>query len=150
MIIRSGVTVTPNVLENAGRLKVIARAGVGVDNIDLDAATAKGILVMNSAEASTISTAEHAFTLLMSLMRNVGPAYKTMTEGGWDRSKFTGQTLHGKTLGVIGRSSRTIRLSTLPPHLMAKRACTAILRRCCPTPMCFLFTSRLTTKLAAC
>ena len=102
MIVRSGVQVTAKVLEKPGDLKVIARAGVGVDNIDLKAATDKGILVMNSAEASTISTAELAFTLMMALCRNIGPAYKTMCDGGWDRSKFTGAQLAGKTLGVVG------------------------------------------------
>ncbi len=102
MIVRSGVQVTAKVLENPGRLKAVARAGVGVDNIDLEAATAKGILVMNSAQASTITTAEHAFTLIMALARQIGPAYKTMAEGGWDRSKFQGVQLMGKTLGVIG------------------------------------------------
>lgn len=102
MIVRSGVQVTAKVLENPGRLKVIARAGVGVDNIDLDAATAHGILVLNSAEASTISTAEHAFTLMMALARQIGPAYKKVSEGGWDRNKFMGTQLAGKTLGVVG------------------------------------------------
>jgi len=110
MIVRSGIKVTAEVMANPGRLKAIARAGVGVDNIDLQAATAKGILVMNSAAASTISTAEHAFPLLMALARNIGPAYKTMAEGGWDRSKFVGTQLHGKTLGVVGfgRIGRTV------------------------------------------
>ncbi|MBI1338307.1 MAG: phosphoglycerate dehydrogenase [Phycisphaera sp.] len=110
MIVRSGVQVTAKILANPGRLKAVARAGVGVDNIDVEAATAKGILVMNSAEASTISTAEHAFTLLMALARQVGPAYKTMCEGKWDRSKFMGRQLHGLTLGVVGfgRIGRTV------------------------------------------
>jgi len=110
LIVRSGVQVTAKVLENPGRLKVVARAGVGVDNIDLDAATAKGVLVVNTAEASTITTAEHAFALLMALARNVGPAYKKMTEGGWDRGKFEGRQLSGKTLGVVGfgRIGRTV------------------------------------------
>ncbi|MEM6394209.1 MAG: phosphoglycerate dehydrogenase [Planctomycetota bacterium] len=102
MIVRSGITVTPEMLANPGTLKIIARAGVGVDNIDLPAATEKGILVVNTAEASTITTAEHAFTLMMALLRNVGPAYKTMTTGGWDRSKYAGRQLHGLTLGVVG------------------------------------------------
>ena len=102
MIVRSGVKVTAKVIENAGRLKVIARAGVGVDNIDLEAATSKGILVVNTAEASTITTAEHAFALMMGLMRSIGPAHKSMTEGKWDRSKFKGRQLAGKSLGVIG------------------------------------------------
>lgn len=110
MIVRSGITVTAKMLENPGRLKVIARAGVGVDNIDLEAATAKGILVVNTAEASTITTAEHAFALLMALMRHVGPAHKTMSEGGWDRGKYQGRQLAGKTLGIVGmgRIGRTV------------------------------------------
>lgn len=102
MLVRSGIKVTAPMMENPGKLKVIARAGVGVDNIDLKAATDKGILVLNSAEASTISTAEHAFTLLMALCRNVGIAHLTVAKGGWDRNKFNGITLEGKTLAVIG------------------------------------------------
>ncbi|WP_428389850.1 phosphoglycerate dehydrogenase [Mucisphaera sp.] len=102
VIVRSGVKITAEVLKNPGRLKVIARAGVGVDNIDLPAATDKGILVINTAEASTLTTAEHAFALLLATARQIGPAYKTMTEGKWDRSKFKGRQLAGKTLGVVG------------------------------------------------
>lgn len=102
MIVRSGIKVTGKMLENAGDLKVIARAGVGTDNIDIPAATDQGILVVNTAEASTITTAEHAFSLLCALARNIGPAYKTMTEGGWDRNKYTGTQLAGKTIGVVG------------------------------------------------
>lgn len=110
MIVRSGIQVTAKVMQNPGRLKAVARAGVGVDNIDLEAATARGILVMNSAEASTISTAEHAFTLIMAMARQVGPAYRKVAEGGWDRAKFMGTQLHGKTLGVVGfgRIGRTV------------------------------------------
>lgn len=110
MIVRSGIKVTAKILENPGKLKVIARAGVGVDNIDLEAATAKGILVINTAEASTITTAEHAFALLMGLMRNIGPSHKTMSEGGWDRGKYQGRQLAGKTLGIVGmgRIGRTV------------------------------------------
>ena len=102
LILRSGVRVTGDVLSKPGQLKAIARAGVGVDNIDLEAATAAGVLVMNSAQASTITTAEHAFGLLMALARNIAQAYKRMTEGGWDRQQFQGRQLAGKTLGVIG------------------------------------------------
>lgn len=102
IIVRSGIQVTAKVMENPGILKGVARAGVGVDNIDLNAATEKGILVLNSAEASTTSTAEHAFALMISLARNIGPAYKAMAEGRWDRAKFMGWQLSGKTLGVIG------------------------------------------------
>ena len=102
MVVRSGIKVTPAMLENPGDLKIIARAGVGVDNIDLQAATDKGILVVNTAEASTITTAEHAFAMMISMLRNIGPAYKTVAEGGWDRSKFKGRQLSGMTLGVVG------------------------------------------------
>ncbi len=102
MMVRSGIKVTAAMLESPGDLKVIARAGVGVDNIDLAAATAKGILVANTAEASTITTAELAFTLMMALLRKVGPAYRTMHAGGWDRNKFKGRQLHGMALGVVG------------------------------------------------
>lgn len=110
MIVRSGVKVTRKVLENPGRLKIVARAGVGVDNIDLAAATEKGILVVNTAEANTITTAEHALALMLALARNIGPAYQTMAEGGWDRNKFKGRQMAGKTLGIIGfgRIGRTI------------------------------------------
>ena len=102
LLIRSGVQATAKVLANPGKLKAIARAGVGVDNIDLDAATTSGVLVMNSADASTVTTAEHAFTLMMALARNVGPAYRTMCEGGWDRNKYVGRQLSGRTLGLVG------------------------------------------------
>ncbi len=110
MIVRSGVQVTAKVLEHPGRLKVIARAGVGVDNIDLDAATARGILVVNTAEANTITTAEHALALMMALVRNIGPAHMTMANGGWDRNKFVGRQMAGKTLGIVGfgRIGRTV------------------------------------------
>lgn len=110
MIVRSGVKVTRKVLENPGRLQVVARAGVGVDNIDLDAATEQGILVVNTAEANTITTAEHALALMLGAARQLGPAYHTMANGGWDRSKFKGRQMAGKTLGIVGfgRIGRTI------------------------------------------
>jgi D-3-phosphoglycerate dehydrogenase len=115
LLVRSGVQVTAKVLAHPGKLKAIARAGVGVDNIDLDAATRGGVLVMNSADASTVTTAEHAFTLLMALARNIGPAYKTMADGGWDRNKFVGRELRGKTLGIVGfgRIGRTVAVRAL-------------------------------------
>ena len=102
MIVRSGVQVTARILDHPGRLKVIARAGVGVDNIDIDIATAKGILVVNSAEASTLSAAEHCFALLLALSRHIAAASLSMTEGRWDRSGFKGHQLAGKTLGLVG------------------------------------------------
>ncbi|MHC5023867.1 MAG: phosphoglycerate dehydrogenase [Planctomycetota bacterium] len=114
VVVRSAVQVTGDVLEQAvatgGRLRAIARAGVGVDNIDLDAATRCGIAVMNSASASTITTAEHAFALMIALARNIGSASAAMRGGGWDRKTFVGNQLHGRTLGVVGfgRIGRTL------------------------------------------
>ena len=102
LIIRSATTVTPKVLENPGKLKGIARAGVGVDNIDIPTATQKGILVMNTPGGNTLSAAEHTMALMLSLSRNVVPACTSLKEGAWDRKKYTGNQLNGKVLGVIG------------------------------------------------
>lgn len=106
VVVRSAVQITGDVLNaamsNGSRLKGIARAGVGIDNIDLDTATRYGVAVMNSASASTISTAELAFALLISLARNIPQAHMAMAGGGWDRNKYTGTQLHGRTLGVVG------------------------------------------------
>ena len=105
LIVRSGAKVTAKVLANPGKLAAIARAGVGVDNIDLEAATAKGILVMNTAEASTLSTAEHALALMFSLARKIPQAHAALRGGTLDwkkRSQYQGTQLAGKTLGVVG------------------------------------------------
>jgi D-3-phosphoglycerate dehydrogenase len=102
IIIRSGTTLTPEILDGQERLKVIARAGVGVDNIHLDAATRAGILVMNTPAGNTISTAEHTFAMMLAMSRNIGPAYASMKQGRWDRKLFKGTQLAGKTLAVIG------------------------------------------------
>ncbi|MHC5083129.1 MAG: phosphoglycerate dehydrogenase [Planctomycetota bacterium] len=102
LIIRSATTVTPKVLENSGKLKGIARAGVGVDNIDIPTATQKGVLVMNTPGGNTLSAAEHTMALMLALSRNVVPACTSLKEGAWDRKKYTGNQLNNKTLGVIG------------------------------------------------
>ena len=102
VIIRSATKLTAEVLAGQPRLKVIVRAGVGVDNVDLDAATREGIIVMNTPAGNTTSTAELAFALMASLSRNIPQAAATMKDGGWDRKKFTGSQLAGKTLAVIG------------------------------------------------
>ena len=102
LIVRSGVKATAKVLANPGILRAIARAGVGVDNIDLEAATGKGILVLNTAAASTLSTAEHAWALLMSLARKVPAADAHVRSGQWKRNNYQGTQLAGKTLGVVG------------------------------------------------
>src|SRR3954470_20254975 len=113
LIVRSGAKVTAKVLTNPGNLKAIARAGVGVDNIDLEAATAKGIFVLNTAEASTLSTAEHALALMMSLARKIPAAHAHLKSGSLEwkkRSIYQGTQLAGKTLGVVGmgRIGRTV------------------------------------------
>ncbi len=113
LIVRSGAKVTAKVLANPGSLKAIARAGVGVDNIDLPAATEKGILVLNTAEASTLSTAEHALALMLSLARKIPQAHQGLKSGALEwkkRSVYQGTQLAGKTLGVVGlgRIGRTV------------------------------------------
>lgn len=102
IIVRSKTKLTPKILEGQKRLKVVVRAGVGVDNIDLPAATREGIIVMNTPAGNTISTAEHTLALMLALSRNVAPAAAVMKAGKWDRNKFTGTQLAGKTLGVVG------------------------------------------------
>ena len=102
LIIRSGTKVTAKVLANSGRLKAIARAGVGVDNIDVPAATRKGILVMNTPGGNTLSAAEHTMALILSMSRNVVPACNSLKSGAWDRKKYMGNQLSGKVLGLIG------------------------------------------------
>jgi D-3-phosphoglycerate dehydrogenase / 2-oxoglutarate reductase len=101
-ICRSGVKITADVLEGNRRLRAIARAGVGTDNIDKTAATRQGIIVMNTPTGNTLSTAEHAFALMLALSRNIAPAYRSLCEGRWDRSSYTGTQLADKTLGVVG------------------------------------------------
>ncbi|RIK67328.1 MAG: phosphoglycerate dehydrogenase [Planctomycetota bacterium] len=102
MIIRSGVKITRAALANPGKLRVIARAGVGVDNVDVPAATAAGVLVINTPDANTISTAEHAIALMLSLSRRIPVAHAHTRDGKWERKQFTGRQIAGKTLGIIG------------------------------------------------
>src|SRR5690554_6149300 len=102
MIVRSQTKVTAEVIAAAKNLRVIGRAGVGVDNIDVNAATRKGIIVMNAPDGNTISTAEHTVAMIMALARNVPQAHASLKEGKWDRKKYTGVEVNGKTLGVIG------------------------------------------------
>jgi len=102
LIIRSGTNVTADVLANHGKLKAIARAGVGVDNIDITEATKKGILVMNTPGGNTQSAAEHTLALMLSLSRNVVPACNSLKGGAWDRKKYIGNQLNNKVIGVIG------------------------------------------------
>ena len=110
MLIRSAVKVTSEVLAKPGKLTAIARAGVGVDNVDLDAATGAGVLVLNTPDANTISTAEHSIALMLALFRRIPAAHQHVIAGQWNRSDFQGQQLAGKTLGIVGfgRIGRTV------------------------------------------
>src|SRR5687768_16976667 len=101
-ICRSGVKITGESLEGNRRLKAIVRAGVGTDNIDKTAATRLGIVVMNTPTGNTLSTAEHAFTLMLALSRNVAPAYQSLLAHKWERNAYMGSQLADKTLGVVG------------------------------------------------
>jgi D-3-phosphoglycerate dehydrogenase len=102
VIVRSQTRITAAELESPGRLRAIVRAGVGVDTIDVSAATRKGILVMNTPGGNTVSTAEQTMTLLLALARHVAAADASMRSGKWERNKFMGTQLAGKTLGVVG------------------------------------------------
>ncbi|MGC6486414.1 MAG: phosphoglycerate dehydrogenase [Planctomycetota bacterium] len=102
LVVRSATTVTAASLERADRLAVVGRAGIGVDNIDVPACTARGIAVMNTPEANTVTTAEHAVALLMSLARKIPAADASVRAGKWEKSKFTGVELQDKQLGVVG------------------------------------------------
>lgn len=102
IIVRSGAKVTAKVIEAAPNLKVVGRAGVGVDNIDIPVASKRGVVVMNTPGGNTISTAEQAFTLMMALSRKTPQAHATIVEGKWDRAKFKGTEVYGKTLVLVG------------------------------------------------
>src|SRR5271166_5697422 len=102
MVVRSGTRVTAELLEHPGKLRAIVRAGVGVDTIDVAAATRRGILVMNTPGGNTVSTAEHTINLIMALARHTpaADAHVRSAPAKWERAKFTGTQLAGKTLGV--------------------------------------------------
>ncbi|MEL6940440.1 MAG: phosphoglycerate dehydrogenase [Cyanobacteria bacterium J06598_1] len=102
LMIRSGTKVTKEVIEAGSKLKIIGRAGVGVDNVDVPAATRRGVVVVNSPEGNTIAAAEHALAMMLSMSRYIPAANKSMKAGGWDRKAFTGVEVYKKTLGVVG------------------------------------------------
>lgn len=102
LIVRSATKVTKDIIAAADKLKVIGRAGVGLDNVDLEAATGKGIIVMNTPGGNTISTAEHTMSMILALSRNIPQANSSTKKGEWKRSKFMGVELYGKSLGIIG------------------------------------------------
>lgn len=102
LVVRSETKVTKAVIEAADSLKVIGRAGVGVDNIDVEAATKKGIIVLNAPEGNTIAATEHTIAMMLALARNIPQAHKSVKNGEWQRSKFVGVEMRGKTLGILG------------------------------------------------
>ncbi|MDR0676819.1 MAG: phosphoglycerate dehydrogenase [Elusimicrobiota bacterium] len=102
LIIRSGTQVTEDIIKNADKLKIIGRAGVGIDNVDVTAASKRGIVVMNTPGGNTISAAEHTMSMMLALARNIPMADASLKNKEWKRSKFTGTEIYGKTLGVIG------------------------------------------------
>jgi len=102
LVVRSQTKVGPDVIAAAKNLKAVGRAGVGVDNVDVDAATARGIVVMNTPGGNTVSTAEHAFSLLVSVARKIPQADASVKSGKWDRKSFQGVELNGKTLAILG------------------------------------------------
>jgi D-3-phosphoglycerate dehydrogenase len=133
LMIRSGTKVTAAVIEAAQRLKIIGRAGVGVDNVDVQAATRKGIMVVNSPEGNTVAAAEHALALMMSLSRYIPQANASLKSGQWRRTLFTGVEVYKKTLGIVGlgrigthlaRVARALgmQLLTYDPFISAERA----------------------------
>src|SRR5215831_19100939 len=100
--IRSATKVTADVIKKAKRLKVVGRAGIGVDNVDIPAATAAGVIVMNTPFGNSITTAEHAIALMMALARDIPAANASTHAGKWEKNRFMGGELYGKTLGLIG------------------------------------------------
>ncbi len=133
IIVRSQTKIGAGVIEKATRLKAVGRAGVGVDNIDVPAATQRGVIVMNTPGGNTISTAEHAFTLMVSMARHIPQAHASVIAGKWERKKFEGVELNGKTLAVIGMGrigsefakralAFNMRVVAYDPFLSAQRA----------------------------
>jgi D-3-phosphoglycerate dehydrogenase len=102
IIVRSATQVTAGLISLGGQLKVIGRAGTGVDNVDIDAATKRGIIVVNAPESNSVAAAEHTVALILALCRNIPQAHASLVAGEWARSRFGGTELYGKTLGVIG------------------------------------------------
>jgi D-3-phosphoglycerate dehydrogenase len=134
LVVRSETKVTKKIIEAAPKLRVVGRAGVGVDNVDIESATQHGTVVMNTPGGNTVTTAELSFTMLLSLARKVPQAHATMVAGKWDRKLFQGVELQGKTLGVLGMgrigtevAKRAIafgmRVIAYDPYLTEERAC---------------------------
>ncbi len=133
VIIRSATEITAEVLEAGRDLVVVGRAGIGLDNVDVEAATRRGVMVVNAPQSNVVSAAEHAMALLLAMARNVPQAHAALKAGKWARSRYTGVELHGKTLGVVGlgrvgalvaqrASAFGMRLAAYDPFVAADRA----------------------------
>src|SRR5213083_2190453 len=133
VIVRSQTRITANILNAGGKLRVVGRAGVGVDNVDVETATRRGIVVLNAPGGNTVSTAEHAFSLLLAVARKIAQADANVRSKNWDKKNFEGVELYNKTLGIIGMgrigselSRRAIafgmRVVAYDPYLSATRA----------------------------
>lgn len=120
LMLRSGTKVTQQIIEAGTQLKIIGRAGVGVDNIDVPAATRQGIVVVNSPEGNTIAAAEHALAMMLSLSRQIPDANRSVKEGKWERKKFVGSEVYKKTLGVVGLGKIGFHVATVGKALGMK------------------------------
>jgi D-3-phosphoglycerate dehydrogenase len=138
LVIRSATKVTADLIAASPRLKVVGRAGTGLDNVDIPAASKRGIVVMNTPGGNTITTAEHALSLMMALARNISQAANSMREGKWEKKKFQGTELFNKTLGIIGMG----RIGTV----VAERALGLRMRVLCYDPF---ITQELAAKIGA-
>ena len=133
LVVRSATKVTSTVLEKAHNLKVVGRAGIGLDNVDVDAATKQGVMVVNAPQSNVLSAAEHTMALLLAQARNIPQAHTALVGGAWEREKWSGVELHGKTLGIIGlgrvgtlvaqrASAFGMRLVAFDPYVAPNRA----------------------------
>jgi D-3-phosphoglycerate dehydrogenase len=157
LMIRSGTQVTAEIIEAAGKLRIIGRAGVGVDNVDVPAATRRGVIVVNSPEGNTIAAAEQALALMLALSRHVPQAHASTIAGGWDRKTYVGNELYKKKLGVVGlgkigshvaRVAKALGMEVLAydPFITAERA-QQIQVRLLPLPELFAESDYITLHL---
>src|SRR5690349_17346790 len=102
LVIRSATQVTAEVLEAGDELVVVGRAGIGLDNVDVEASTRRGVMVVNAPQSNVLSAAEHTIALLLAQARNIPQAHADLKAGEWNRSRWEGVELHGKTLGIVG------------------------------------------------
>src|SRR5213078_4158574 len=133
LIIRSATKVSPEVLDAASDMIVVGRAGIGLDNVDVEHATRRGVMVVNAPQSNVLSAAEHTMALLLAQARNIPQAHAALVAGRWERSRWEGVELHGKVLGVVGlgrvgalvaqrAAAFGIRLVAFDPYVSADRA----------------------------